>query len=139
MNVLMAWSHGIDDKGFKTLKDILGIKYCAYFGDDCDGEKSLENRALEKVSIYNNTIYVGWENCIKNSKNIPPLDIQTKTALEKYEGTAMEIIYRWRRSITNNYSYSNIKMIYYDYIRYWSYFIDSRKIELLLLPKIKSV
>ena len=119
MRILMGWENGYDSPAFHELTKYLNIEYCGFFGDHTDTAKSSAFIELEKIPIFNNTVYEGWSYAKSNYNIDRPLEYSTIEAMKTYEGIAMEIIYRWRKTLTTDYSMSNLKTIYYDYLQFF--------------------
>lgn len=139
MRILMGWENGYDSPAFHELTKYLNIEYCGFFGDHTDTAKSSAFIELEKILIFNNTVYEGWAYAKKNLHFSKALEHSTIEEMKKYEGIAMEIIFRWRKTLTADYSISNLKTIYYDYLRYWDEYLSEKKIDCLVLPNIPHI
>ena len=139
MRVLMAWGRDMDGDGFKELVKELGIEYCAYFGDAKKPDVSNSECKMEKLPIYSETIYDGWGYCKSGIESSRPLDSSTINIMKDFELMAIEVIYRWRRTLTSDYSIGNIKRIYYDYLRFWDNFLVSKNIDCVILPNIPHI
>ncbi len=128
MNVILSWGYEVNNDAFKQLMAELNVKYCAVlnFGEQIKPyEEGIDHEEIN--------LYAGYETYMKPTEKMLPLDAEIIERMRKYETTAMDIIYRWRRSITTKETYKEIKEIYYAYLRYFNDFILTRKIHLLIL------
>lgn len=139
MRILMNWNRDFDGRGFMEFVDNLEIEYCAYFGDAED--PNVENKwcVMEKIPIYNSTLYDGLNFCRNRGHECEPLDLDLINKMKHYESVALEILYRWRRSITDDFSITNLKGIYYEYLKFWSHFLKEKEIDCVVFANIPHI
>lgn len=65
-----------------------------------------------------------------------PLDKDIISAMEKYESTLKDLIYRWRTTLLDNFSHPSIRKKYFDLLRYWNHFLESNSITLCYFSEI---
>ena len=71
--------------------------------------------------------------------NCIPIDGKLLDALSKYEEEALNIIYRWRRSLIYGNDYREIKNCYYSFVAYWNDYIVRNGINLVVIFDIPHV
>ena len=135
MNLLIDWCYDYKGEAFERLLVELQVKYCAYFVDNKTDTKTF-SEAIEYEQIY---LYHSIDKFIQNQEKMIPLDSELLEKMSKYENTAMDIIYRWRRSISTREGYKDIKDIYYSFLRYWNDFIIKKEIQMVILSNLPHI
>jgi len=128
MNLIISWGYEINGAAYKRMMKELDVKYCAYMTGGQRIKPFDEGIESEEINLYED--FGTYE---KKALDAIPLDADLIEKMKPYEMTAMDIINRWRRSISTDESYKEIKRIYYTYLRYWNDFIITRKVNCLIL------
>jgi len=124
MNILLFWQCGMDSPAIKRLFHKMDVKFCAYFYENKNDQ--LPESDVARIPIYSEE---KLEFFCQNESDMLPLDAKILEGMQPYSMTAFDIINRWRKSITTNHSYFNLREIYMIYLRYWNNFLLANKID----------
>lgn len=127
MNALIYWNFMKFKEDFVELCNRLDIAKCFYYYEEHEWE-GLEHERFQGIYSYNTL-----EHLMQNTGDLYPLDETIISKMREYEMTALDIIYRWRRSITSDESYASLRSVYFKYLEFWNDFIIKNKIGFYML------
>lgn len=126
IHLLTYWQYGIKTKEFDSLLRDMNITFCGYLYEKDEDVRREKN--FDPIYLYN-----GLEFFKKGSLFKYELDEKIVKGMGGYEITALDIINRWRRSITSKETYSSLRDVYFIYLRFWYNYIKQNEINLLIL------
>lgn len=119
------WQYGIYNKAFNDLLQLLNVDNCCYLYEDRSDYR-------EDIGFYPIYLYEGLS-YYRSAVITHELDDEILKAMRPYEPVAMDIINRWRRSLTVKDSYLELKEIYIILLRFWNNLIQEHKINLAII------
>lgn len=136
-HLLTYWPFGLETKGFKNMCRELAFERCTYIYED--EKEKIAKDGYFGIYLYNGISFYSNDNMLKQNGKVIPLDKNIIESLRPYEMTAMSIINRWRRSVSAEEGYAEIKRLYYIYVSYWWNYINTNKITHLFLGAVPHI
>jgi hypothetical protein len=127
MNVLMFLQSGMVSHAVKRIFSEMDVKFCAYLFDGNKLDK-IEAQNVELMPLY---LYAPLEFFRVGESSMIPLDATVLEGVKPYAMTALDIINRWKKSISPKGSYGSLRDIYFVYLRYWNDFLLKNKIDFI--------
>ena len=123
MNVFLYWSWGMNSPAVRKLLEHFNASLCAYIHE-------LEDDHIDAASVKALPVYqfAPLDFYCENESEMLPLDAKVLEGMRPYTMTAMDIINRWRRGITTDHSYANLRKIYMIFLRYWNNLLLTNKV-----------
>jgi hypothetical protein len=123
MNVLLYLGCGMNSPAIKRLLEKMDVSLCAYFYEERSDQ--LDSSDVKTLPLY---AFESLDFFCKNESEMLPLDAKVLEGMRPYAMTALDIINRWKKSITIKDSYVSLRDIYMIYLRYWNNFLLTNKI-----------
>lgn len=131
MNLIILWGFVTPSKSLDRLLRELKVEFCGFLSNE--GIIKPPNEDTEWDILDMDRAFYEYEDI---QAELLPLDENIIRKMQKYEMAAMDIIYRWRRSITTQEDYKEIRRIYFILLRYWNDYIVKHKINGLILHNV---
>jgi len=123
MNALVFWR--TDHEHLRRFATEFGCEKIFYLQDR---EVIGSSQIIQPIDLY-----ASIDTLLNSIEKTIVLDKDILERLHVYETTAMEIINRWRRSITADESYLSLKKSFYKYLEYWINIIFTNNIKLFAI------
>jgi len=131
MNLIILWGFEIPSDSLNKLFKELKVNFCGFLSNQ--GKIDPPDGNIEWDILDMDRAFPEYEDM---QSELLPLDEDIIIKMQKFEVTAMDVIYRWRRSITTQEDYKEIRRIYFILLRYWNDYIINHKINGLILHNV---
>lgn len=130
--MMSIWPNVNKNKIYNSIASHLELDFLAYTFDK-EFEINNVNFPFESDAINTNQRI---EYYLSECQRYKPLEFSLLNKIKHFEKDGFDIIYRWRSSLIGSNDYRKISLLFYDLLRYWSGYIDDKKINLIFISYI---